>query len=89
MQDDLFPNASPASPSRPCRVLMVCTGNICRSPTAHGVLRKMADEAGLGARVQVDSAGTHGYTRVSRRMRARNAMPSGAAMTSASSAPAS
>ena len=61
MQDDLFPNASPASPSRPCCVLMVCTGNICRSPTAHGVLRKMADEAGQGARVQVDSAGTHGY----------------------------
>ena len=40
---------------------IVCTGNICRSPTAHGVLRKMADEAGQGARVQVDSAGTHGY----------------------------
>ena len=40
---------------------MVCTGNICRSPTAHGVLQKMIDDAGLGARVQVDSAGTHGY----------------------------
>ena len=45
----------------PLRVLMVCTGNICRSPTAHGVLQKMAQDAGLAARVQVDSAGTHGY----------------------------
>lgn len=45
----------------PLRVLMVCMGNICRSPTAQGVLEKRAADAGLGARVQVDSAGTHGY----------------------------
>jgi protein-tyrosine phosphatase len=43
------------------RVLMVCTGNICRSPTAHGVLEKMVADAGLAPRIQVDSAGTHGY----------------------------
>lgn len=43
------------------RVLMVCTGNICRSPTAEGVLRKLAEDAGLGGIVDVDSAGTHGY----------------------------
>lgn len=43
------------------RVLMVCTGNICRSPTAHGVLEKLVADAGLAGRVQVDSAGTHGY----------------------------
>ena len=45
----------------PFRVLMVCTGNICRSPTAHGVLEKMVADAGLQAQVQVDSAGTHSY----------------------------
>jgi len=43
------------------RVLMVCTGNICRSPTAEGVLRHRLARAGLGSRVAVDSAGTHGY----------------------------
>ena len=43
------------------RVLMVCTGNICRSPIAEGVLRAKLEAAGLGTRVLVDSAGTHGY----------------------------
>ncbi len=41
------------------RVLFVCTGNICRSPTAEGVLRKLAKE--LGVEVHVESAGTHDY----------------------------
>jgi protein-tyrosine phosphatase len=36
-------------------------GNICRSPTAEGVFRRMADEAGVGDLVQTDSAGTHAY----------------------------
>ena len=45
----------------PFRVLMVCTGNICRSPTAHGVLEKMVTHAGLQTSIQVDSAGTHSY----------------------------
>ncbi|QXL85833.1 low molecular weight protein-tyrosine-phosphatase [Comamonas sp. NLF-1-9] len=40
---------------------MVCMGNICRSPTAEGVLRRMAREAGLAHSLQVDSAGTHDY----------------------------
>lgn len=44
-----------------CRVLMVCMGNICRSPTAEGVLRVKLLQAGLEGRVAVDSAGTHGY----------------------------
>lgn len=42
-------------------ILMVCTGNICRSPTAEGVLRRRLSEAGLGDRVLVDSAGTRDY----------------------------
>jgi protein-tyrosine phosphatase len=43
------------------KVLVVCTGNICRSPTAEGVLRKMAAARGLAGRVVVASAGTHDY----------------------------
>lgn len=45
-------------PSPPFRVLFVCWGNICRSPTAQGILRRRIDEAGLAGRVEVDSAGT-------------------------------
>lgn len=41
-------------------VLMVCMGNICRSPMAHGVLEHKLREAGLTS-VLVDSAGTHSY----------------------------
>lgn len=43
------------------RILFVCTGNICRSPTAEGVARRMIDTAGLAHLIEVDSAGTHGY----------------------------
>jgi protein-tyrosine phosphatase len=39
-------------------VLFVCLGNICRSPTAEGVLRARLVQAGLDGRVHVDSAGT-------------------------------
>jgi protein-tyrosine phosphatase len=42
-------------------VLMVCMGNICRSPTAEGVLRHLVGEAGLQDHIHIDSAGTHGY----------------------------
>ena len=45
----------------PFRVLFVCMGNICRSPTAHGVFESMVAEAGLSERIEVDSAGTHSY----------------------------
>jgi protein-tyrosine phosphatase len=41
-------------------ILMVCMGNICRSPTAEGVLRAKLERAGLQALVHVDSAGTIG-----------------------------
>jgi protein-tyrosine phosphatase len=44
-------------------VLMVCMGNICRSPTAHGVLRARLQREGMGELVQVDSAGTIGFHR--------------------------
>jgi protein-tyrosine phosphatase len=43
------------------KVLFVCMGNICRSPTALGVFRKMLAEAGLESSVRVESAGTHSY----------------------------
>jgi protein-tyrosine phosphatase len=42
------------------RVVLVCMGNICRSPMAEVVLRRRLEEAGLGERVVVDSAGTYG-----------------------------
>jgi len=41
------------------KVLMVCMGNICRSPMAEGVFRRLLEEAGLADQVDVDSAGTH------------------------------
>lgn len=43
------------------KVLMVCLGNICRSPTAQGVLEARLEQAGLKGRVIVDSAGTAGW----------------------------
>jgi len=43
------------------RILVVCMGNICRSPLAHGVIRQRLRDAGLERHVEVDSAGTHGY----------------------------
>jgi len=39
-------------------VLFVCLGNICRSPTAQAVFRRKVEEAGLGDRIRIDSAGT-------------------------------
>jgi protein-tyrosine phosphatase len=43
------------------RILFVCMGNICRSPTAAGVMRSLLEEAGLAGSVVVDSAGTGGW----------------------------
>ncbi|WP_448203579.1 low molecular weight protein-tyrosine-phosphatase [Azospirillum sp. sgz302134] len=43
------------------KVLFVCTGNICRSPTAEGVFRHLVKQAGLEHRIVADSAGTHSY----------------------------
>lgn len=43
------------------KILFVCTGNICRSPTAHGIFRDLVKNHELQSLVDVDSAGTHGY----------------------------
>lgn len=43
------------------KVLFVCMGNICRSPTAHGVFMKFLQDKAPDLQVEVDSAGTHGY----------------------------
>ncbi|MFV8817360.1 low molecular weight protein-tyrosine-phosphatase [Haliea sp. E17] len=44
--------------NQPVRVLFVCLGNICRSPTAHGVFEQMVRERGLHERIEIDSCGT-------------------------------
>ncbi|CAG7856929.1 hypothetical protein MCAMS1_01601 [biofilm metagenome] len=43
------------------KVLFVCMGNICRSPTAEGVFTKMVSDKRLSASFIIDSAGTHAY----------------------------
>ena len=43
------------------KVLFVCMGNICRSPTAEGVFAKLLKEQNLEAYFGIDSAGTHAY----------------------------
>ncbi len=45
-------------PRAPFRVLFVCLGNICRSPTAEGVMRALVERAGLSGEIEIDSAGT-------------------------------
>lgn len=42
-------------------ILFVCTGNICRSPTAEGVFRRLVEQADLTAEIGIDSAGTGGW----------------------------
>ncbi|MFI4991885.1 MAG: low molecular weight protein-tyrosine-phosphatase [Solirubrobacterales bacterium] len=43
------------------RILFVCLGNICRSPTAEGTMRALVREAGMEDRIELDSAGTGGW----------------------------
>jgi len=45
----------------PVKVLFVCLGNICRSPSAEGVFRHAVRESGLDAQVRIDSCGTGGW----------------------------
>ncbi len=49
----------PKTPNYQMHLLMVCTGNICRSPTAQAVMHKLLTERGLHQTIGVDSAGTH------------------------------
>jgi protein-tyrosine phosphatase len=43
------------------KVLFVCLGNICRSPMAEAVFQKLVNDAGLGGKFKIDSAGTSGW----------------------------
>ncbi|MDH5472293.1 MAG: low molecular weight phosphotyrosine protein phosphatase [Gammaproteobacteria bacterium] len=43
------------------KVLFICMGNICRSPTAEGVFRHHVNQSGLDRHIHIDSAGTHAY----------------------------
>jgi protein-tyrosine phosphatase len=43
------------------RLLFICMGNICRSPAAEGVMRRMVSDAGLSHQIHIDSAGTGGW----------------------------
>lgn len=43
------------------KILFVCLGNICRSPTAEGVFQRLVDDQGLSDQFQIDSAGTSSY----------------------------
>ena len=45
----------------PIRICFVCLGNICRSPTAEGVMKHLVEQAGLAERFEIDSAGTGAY----------------------------
>ncbi|MDH4316745.1 MAG: low molecular weight phosphotyrosine protein phosphatase [Gammaproteobacteria bacterium] len=49
------------STDKPISVLFICMGNICRSPTAEGVFRKVVNDAGLAELIHIESAGTHAY----------------------------
>ena len=42
------------------KVLFVCLGNICRSPTAHGIMEQLVADRKLQDRIEIDSAGTYG-----------------------------
>lgn len=62
MVGSMDPDRMPEMPDdRPLRVVMVCLGNICRSPMAESIFRSRLAAAGLAGAVEVDSAGTAGW----------------------------
>jgi protein-tyrosine phosphatase len=56
--DGRFDDEAEAAAERNVRVLFVCLGNICRSPSAEAVMRAKVDAAGLQKQIELDSAGT-------------------------------
>jgi protein-tyrosine phosphatase len=54
-------NHAPIKNNKRVKILFVCMGNICRSPTAHGVFRNLVTSSGLLDQIEIDSAGTHAY----------------------------
>ena len=50
-----------AEKTKDINILFVCMGNICRSPTAHGVFQHLVKEKKLENKIAVDSAGTYAY----------------------------
>ena len=48
-------------PNQKVKVLFVCMGNICRSPTAHGIFENLVNEQNLNEKIEIDSAGTINY----------------------------
>ena len=58
MTSDVTRSAGASPAARQVKVLFVCLGNICRSPTAEGVFRHLVEQEGLADRVLIDSAGT-------------------------------
>lgn len=63
------------------KILFVCLGNICRSPTAEAVFRKLVEQEGLSDYFEIDSAGTAGYHIGDMQMDARSDTPKNAATT--------
>jgi protein-tyrosine phosphatase len=61
MQKSAEAGRSPQARPRPTRILFVCMGNICRSPTAEGVMRGLVARDGVSETVELDSAGTGGW----------------------------
>ena len=58
---ELTDNMSEHSKSLKHKILFVCTGNICRSPSAEGVFRDIVNEQKLSQFFYIDSCGTHSY----------------------------
>lgn len=54
-------NATRLAGEHMVKVLFVCMGNICRSPTAQGVFERLVADCELGDLIEIDSAGTHAY----------------------------
>ncbi len=51
---------TPSDAPKKYKVLFVCLGNICRSPTAHGIMEQLVAERNMQDRIEIDSAGTYG-----------------------------